>query len=155
MSTTLIWAAACERPSENAPPPPAASAPANDGGLQFTDASFEDLYPIFLKRKIPEGPKAALWRQYVGKWVRWTGTLVSFTQNGITLKQLKTTITFDVSLWLEAPDRALVRQRHHVGEQVTYLGQLDSYDDIFRTLYLVHGRLLPASASATAPAPGP
>jgi hypothetical protein len=150
MSTTLLGVlltAGCQRPSPSAPaapPPPSVPSDAGDGGsLQFTSASFDDLYPIFLKRKVPPGPKAALWRGYVGKWVRWTGTLVSFTQNGITLKQLKQTITFDVSLWLEAGDKTRAHERFRPGDRVSYIGQLDTYDDVFRTLYLVHGRLLP------------
>jgi hypothetical protein len=35
-----------------------------------------------------------------------------------------------------------VRARYHVGDLVTYVGRLDSYDDIWRTLYLVNGSVL-------------
>jgi hypothetical protein len=110
--------------------------------VEFTDEPFEQLYPIFLLRKVKPGPKAALWQRYYGKWVRWTGTLVSFTANGVTFKQLPQTVTFDVSLWLEAPQREGLRERVHRGDRVTYVGRLDSYDDVFRTLYLVHGELI-------------
>jgi hypothetical protein len=150
---TALLLAACSRPSET---PPAAdpsalgaaaaarAADAMDGGsVEFINESFEDLYPLLLRKKMPQGPKAALWaRKYYGKWVRWTGTVVSFTQNGVTFKQLKQTVTFDVSLWIEAAQRPLVRERLKKGDRVTYVGMLDSFDDIFRTLYLTHGGIL-------------
>jgi hypothetical protein len=110
--------------------------------VEFTDATFEELYPLFLLRKLKPGPKAALWQKYYGKWVRWEGRLVSFTANGVTFKQLSQTVTFDVSLWMETAQRAGVRDQLHLGDRVSYIGRLDSYDDIFRTLYLVHGQIL-------------
>jgi hypothetical protein len=93
-------------------------------------------------RRIKPGPKAALWQRYVGRWVRWTGTLVSFTANGVTFKQRPETVTFDVSLWIEAFDRAALKRRVKKGDRVVYIGQLDSYDDVFRTLYMQHGSIL-------------
>jgi hypothetical protein len=139
MSTQL---GGCSRQAQTPPPPAAADAGPNLGPkVEFTDASFDALYP-FLLRKIAPGPKSALWQRYVGKWVRWTGTLVSFTANGLTFKQLPQTVTFDVSLWLEADQRAGLRRRLQLGDRITYVGRLDSYDDVFRTLYLVHGQIL-------------
>ena len=35
-----------------------------------------------------------------------------------------------------------MRARYHVGDIITYVGRLDSYDDIWRTLYLVNGSVL-------------
>jgi hypothetical protein len=126
-------------------PPPAAHDELQlpKGPPQFVHESFEDLYPLFLlRKKLKEGPKGGLWKKYYGRWVRWSGTLRSFTANGITLKQLPQTSTFDVSLWLEKPTPADLRQRYKVGDRVEYIGRLDSYDDVFRTLYLVHGQIV-------------
>jgi hypothetical protein len=109
----------------------------------FIDDTFEFMYPIFLRHKIAQGPKAALWAdRYYRRWIRWTGRIRSFTVNGITLRQLPTTSTFDVSLWINNDERAAVRSRYRVGDVVTYVGRLDSYDDIWRTLYLVNGSVI-------------
>jgi hypothetical protein len=110
---------------------------------QFVDDDFDRLYPIFLQHKIGQGPKAALWAQrYHHRWVRWTGRIRSFSANGITLRQLRITSTFDVSLWLENNQREKIQQEYKVGDVVTYIGRLDSYDDIWRTLYLINGTVL-------------
>jgi hypothetical protein len=74
--------------------------------------------------------------------VRWTGRIRSFTPNGITVRQLPVTTTFDVSLWINNAERDEVRAKFHVGDIVTYVGRLDSYDDIWRTIYLVNGSVL-------------
>ena len=47
-----------------------------------------------------------------------------------------------MSLWINNAEREAVRARYHVGDIVTYVGRLDSYDDIWRTLYLVNGSVL-------------
>ena len=130
----------CSSPTEK-PPLPAAPA-LSKAPVEFTDATFDQLHPLFLLRKLRPGPKAALWQQYFGKWVRWTGTLVSFTANGLTFKQLQQTVTFDVSLWIEADQKPELKRTLRLGDRVDYIGRLDSYDDIFRTLYLVHGRVI-------------
>jgi len=109
---------------------------------EFIDEPFEKLYPLFLLRKLKPGPKAALWTRYYGRWVKWTGIVRSFTANGITLKQIPPTVTFDVSLWVDMPQQRELRTMMKLGDRVTYVGRLDSYDDVFRTLYLVHGRIL-------------
>jgi hypothetical protein len=111
----------------------------------FIDEPFLKLWPIFcVRRSMPLGEKAALWDgKYFGKWVRWTGRIMSFTDNGITLKNAYQTVTFDVSLWLEADQLALLKNmRLKRGDRVTYIGRLESYDDIFQKLYLVHGAVL-------------
>jgi len=125
-----------------------------DGGVfgaeaapQFIDVDFAYLHPIFLRHKIGQGPKAALWAErYHRRWVKWTGRIRSFTPNGITLRQLPITSTFDVSLWINNAERPAVRARYKVGDLVTYVGRLDSYDDIWRTLYLVNGSVLGLAA---------
>jgi hypothetical protein len=114
-----------------------------EGPNEFIDESFEFMYPIFLRHKIAQGPKAALWAShYHRRWVRWVGRIRSFTPNGITLRELPVTATFDVSLWLNNDERAAISANYHVGDVVTYVGRLDSYDDIWRTLYLVNGSVL-------------
>jgi hypothetical protein len=114
-----------------------------EGKPEFIDDTFEFMYPIFLRHKIAQGPKAALWAShYYRRWVRWTGRIRSFTVNGITVRELPVTATFDVSLWLNNDERAAAMTRYKVGDVVTYVGRLDSYDDIWRTLYLVNGSIL-------------
>ena len=74
---------------------------------EFIDVDFAFLHPIFLRHKIGQGPKAALWAErYHRRWVRWTGRIRSYTANGITLRQLPITATFDVSLFLNNDERA-------------------------------------------------
>jgi hypothetical protein len=143
----LVFAAACTRsvtpPAEAARPP------------EFVSETFQQLYPVFLHRhSMPLGEKAKLWTErYFGRYVRWTGIIRSFTPNGVTLKHLPTTVTFDVSVWMEADQAALVQKRYHVGDVLTYVARLDSYDDVFRTLYLGHGLITetPDGAVPTAP----
>jgi hypothetical protein len=114
---------------------------------EFLEVNFEFLHPIFLRHKIAQGPKAALWAErYYRRWVRWTGKIRSFTANGITLRHLPGTSTFDVSLWVNNNERAALHARHKVGDIVTYVGRLDSYDDVWRTLYLVNGSVLGPAA---------
>ncbi len=129
------------------PPRPVPPAQASEVAPEFIDEPFEKLYPVFLLRKIKPGPKAALWTRYYGRWVKWTGTVRSFTANGITLKQIAPTSTFDVSLWINNHERAAVRERYQVGDEVTYVGRFDSYDDIWRTIYLVNGSVLGRSSA--------
>ena len=50
--------------------------------------------------------------------------------------------TFDISLWINNNERAAVRERYHLGDEVTYVGRFDSYDDIWRTFYLVNGAVV-------------
>jgi hypothetical protein len=130
---TLATLAACGR---RAPTPPAAVGQASP---EFTAASFEALYPAFLvRRSMDRGPKAAYWQKFAGRWVRWSGKLVSFSPNGITIKHLPQTVTFDVSLLMDAYQQGRIRG-YRPGDRIVYIGQLESYDDIFRTFYLSHG----------------
>jgi hypothetical protein len=114
-----------------------------EGAPEFVDVTFDQLHPIFLRHKIGQGPKAALWAErYHRRWVKWTGRIRSFTVNGITLRQLPVTSTFDVSLWVNNAERPALHAHYKVGDVVTYVGRLDSYDDIWRTMYLVNGSVL-------------
>jgi hypothetical protein len=139
LALTLL---ACHHDPPEAPAA-AATPSASDGAPSFVEADFAQLYPLFLAHKAPEGPKAALWvEHYYRRWVRWAGRVRSFTPNGVTLRELYTTSTFDVSLWINNAERDAVRARYHVGDVIEYVGRLDSYDDIWRTLYLVNGSVL-------------
>ncbi len=110
---------------------------------QFTPVAFEELYTVFLAgRATPTGDKAGLWRGYRDRWVRWEGVLTSFTDNGVTFKQLRSTASVDVSLICEGRARQHLKERFAVGDRVRYTGRLDSFNDIFRTLYLTHGAVL-------------
>jgi hypothetical protein len=123
----------------------AGHAPGDGGPVEFIQENFAQLYPIFLvRRSMPRGEKSGLWhRRYYGRWVRWTGKVMSFTPNGITLRAGWQAVTFDVSLWLEADQLPLLsRLNLKKGDKVTFIGKLDSYDDIFQQFYLRNGALL-------------
>lgn len=105
--------------------------------------SFEELSPIFLRRKVSEREKHLQWSRYRGRWVAWSGKLVSFTANGATFIMLPQTTTFDVSVRFEVTARERLRG-YRPGDRVEFVGRLDSFDDIWRTMYLVHGDLAPA-----------
>ena len=140
---SLPFAACNERPLTGGGAGPGGATFGAAGPGEFIDVTFEFLHPIFLRHKIGQGPKAALWAQrYYRRWVRWTGEIRSFSANGITVRQLPVTGTFDVSLWVNNAERAALRQRYKIGDVVTYVGRLDSYDDIWRTLYLVNGSVV-------------
>lgn len=144
-------------PSDSLPAPSAASfvpfpitqsGVASDGGAFDTlSVTFEVVYPLFLTRKLAPPAKANQWRAYHGRWVRWSGVIAGFTKNGIAIRMRPDTTTFDVSVALDARGRERVR-RHRVGEYVTYAGRLNSFDDVFRTLYLVQGDVAPPADAA-------
>jgi hypothetical protein len=122
-----------------------------DSAIEFVAMPFERIYQTFcIRRSMPQGPKAALWHDdFAGKWVRWTGRIVSFTQSGITVRETQFTATYDVSLMIEADSRVGLQERFRRGQRITYVGRLDSYDDVFRTLYLTHGAVVgPAEPGA-------
>jgi hypothetical protein len=135
----MLALAACSD-HDAAPKLDLASAPAR---AEFASVSFEELYPTFLQRRsMSLGEKSTLWSRYRGRWVRWEGVLASFNDKGVTLRQLLSTVTFDVSLTCERAAIATLQSRFAVGDRVRYVGMLDSYDDIFRTLYLAHGAVV-------------
>ncbi len=140
----LLLVAACNEgePSGGGAGPQGATFGA-EASAEFIDVTFEFLHPIFLHHKIGQGPKAALWAErYHRRWVRWTGRIRSFSANGVTIREMAATSTFDVSLWINSSEREAIRARYQVGDVVTYVGRLDSYDDVWRTLYLVNGSVL-------------
>lgn len=107
----------------------------------FVPDSFDQLYPLLLTRRPTPKTKAALWHKYQGKWVRWTGVLVSFSPNSITFKHIPNTVTFDVSLQI-TPEVRTKLAHLKLGERLTYIGRLDTYDDVLRTFYLVRGDVI-------------
>jgi hypothetical protein len=129
---------------------------AGSGTLEFIPETFEQLYPwLLVRRSMPAGDKATLWHaRYNGRWVRWSGMVMSITPNGLTLKQLATTTTYDVSLWLEA-DSLQRSRRLRKGDRVTYVGRLDAYDDVLRHLLVTHGTLVENADVVGPPAPLP
>jgi hypothetical protein len=138
LALVLVLAAACSDHGA-----PAADLAVAHAAAETLDISFEELYPTFLWRKsMSQGEKASLWNKYRGRWVRWEGVVTSITSKGVTLKQLRSTVTFDVSLTCEAAALSSFKQRFASGDRVRYVGMLDSYDDIFRTLYLSHGAVI-------------
>ena len=125
-----------------APPTPTSASP--PAKAEPMPKAFEELYPLFLARKsMSQGEKASLWAtQYRNRWVTWEGVIGSFTDHGLTLKHLRATSTFDVSLTCDTATVAALKTRFAVGDRVRYVGSLDSYDDIFRTMYVNHGAVL-------------
>ena len=146
-----LLAAGCKNAAERTPIPDAAP-------VEFVPESFAELYPIFMvRRSMPVGEKAHLWStKYLGRYVRWSGTIRSFTPNGVTIRELPQTITFDVSLWMENGQMAELKRRYQKGDRLSYVGRLESYDDIFRTMYLGHGLIveLPPDGGLSSNAPG-
>lgn len=129
------------------PPRPAKPDAAPHQEAEVLDKTFEELYPIFLYRKsMSQGQKATLWRDYRGRWVRWEGVVASVTDHGMTFKHLLTTTTFDVSLTCDRAALASAKARFGVGDRVRYVGRLESFDDIFRTLYVSNGVVIEKTA---------
>jgi hypothetical protein len=122
---------------------PTADLAAPHAPTETLSLSFEELYPTFLWRKsMSEGEKAQLWTRYRGRWVRWEGVIASITDKGLTIRHLLATTTFDVSLTCETNVLPTIKAKYAVGDRVRYVGLLESYDDIFRTMYLRHCAVL-------------
>lgn len=166
MSTQILFVGAgCRRrgasyyPGHQAP----TVAPAPDGGAEyvpvFVPDSFDALYPVFLLRKVDPVQKAQIWTRYEGRWVRWTGELVSFTRDGFCVRQIARTTTFDVSVSIDVESRARIQREYKRGDRIVYVGRLNNYEDLFRTFYLAQGGIIglapPASPTPTSPPPEP
>lgn len=119
------------------PAPPASATP------RFIDANFPEIYQLFLKRTLPERDKTERWiRSFQNRWVRWSGQLVAISNTGLKMRQLQTTMTFDVSVMINEPQRSQLRAALRPGKFYTYIARLDRYDDVFRTLYLNQGSVV-------------
>ena len=118
-----------------------------DGGpVEFIRDTMDQIYPLFcVYHSLPQGQRANLWtNKYYGRWIHWTGKVRSFTQNGLAIVQRPEALTFDVSVRMDASQMASLKQRVKIGDLVTYEGQLDSYDDVFQKIYLLHGTVVAA-----------
>lgn len=123
--------------------PPQVTAQAQ-GEVTRTDASYSELYQLFMRRNLSTQEKSMLWAtRYNDRWVRWTGKLVAFSPTGVKMRHLETTVTFDVSVIINQPQRRDLRKLLRVGQFYTYVARLTSYDDLFRTLYLDQGVIVP------------
>jgi hypothetical protein len=144
----LLGATACES-CQKTLPGTTADLSGHDDSVQILDESFEKLFTLFLwHSSMSTAGRASLWPKYEGRWVRWEGVLASFNEHGVTLRHLLSTATFDVSLTCDKSALKGIKQRFAVGDRVLYTGRLDSFDDIFRTLYLVHGVVIEKRAPA-------
>lgn len=146
-----------ERPADSTPPAvvsakPELHGPRSDAGpITFIDESFETMYPLFcVYRTLSQGERSGLWaRKYRDKWVRWTGKLMAHTRDGLAIKLRPQTVTFDVSLFLD-DGQAEVARRYRRGDVITFVGRLDSYDDVFQKLYLRNGAIVSAGPADAA-----
>lgn len=143
----------CRRPPEDAvaagPKGPASAPPEAPlpEGVALIPTPFSDIYQLFLMPQIPSNVKSARWNtEFKDRWVRWTGKLITVGGGSAKFKQLQPTVTFDVSMLLnrQAQNRGPALRP---GQFYTYVGRLRSYDDLFRTLYLDQGVVLPAGQS--------
>lgn len=138
------------------PPPPAApaSAPASTAAPEpndVVDVGFSEIYQVFLYRTLNTQTKAERWAsQYKNRWIRWTGQLAAFSGSGLKIRHIQSTITFDVSLVVNEPQRSQLKRQLQVGGYYTYMGRLDRFDDLFRTLYLDQGVVLNPSGGSVA-----
>jgi hypothetical protein len=145
---SLLGATACES-CQTTLPGTTADLSGHEDNVQLVDESFEKLFTLFLwHSSMQDADRASLWTSYEGRWVRWEGVIASFNEHGVTLRHLLTTATFDVSLTCDRSAMKGIKQRFAVGDRVLYTGRLDSFDAIFRTLYLVHGVVIEKRAPA-------
>lgn len=151
----IMSTAACRQNKLLAEPPAAVADAAHLSHTQPADLSilpdtFDELYPIFCQyRSMPAGQKGGLWRRkYYGRWVRWSGTVRSFTDNGLTIRQRPETLTFDFSLRVDGQALKKIQRELKIGEKVEFIARLDSYDDVFAKIYLTHAAVSRAPLGA-------
>lgn len=112
---------------------------------QLLDEPFTVSYDAIFDRKRTDAERAIEWnKKYLGAWVRWSGTVKSFTGHSITILQRPDTKTFDVSLTLSAAELDRARRTLKKGSPIVYMGKFDQFDEIWRTIYLVQGTILEA-----------
>lgn len=163
----LLGLPGCRRPPEDAVaagPKGPSSGPSSASpettlpeGVALIPTPFSDIYQLFLMPQIPGNVKSARWNtEFKDRWVRWTGKLITVGGGSAKFKQLQTTVTFDVSMLLnrQGQNRGPALRP---GQFYTYVGRLRSYDDLFRTLYLDQGVILPTgqSTGTLVPIPSP
>ena len=88
--------------------------------------------------------RSEVWaRFYKNRWVHWTGQLVKVSAAAMLFRQLGATSSYDVLVRVPhiAPS---TRTSLLPGRVYNYVGRLDSYDDLFRTIYLEQGQVFDA-----------
>ena len=110
---------------------------------QFVAVESRDLRPFTLFHGMERSTKMVQWQsRFQHRWVNWTGRLISFTANGFTIKEYRDTLLFDMSVRVDKERQRALKAMYKPGEFVRFVGELDSYDDVLPTLFLVHGNIL-------------
>ena len=159
-SGLMVCAAACPGQPSSAPPPPQQQPAPQPGPSRsaagadlpaatllrpvFIDAGFGTLHQTFLQYGLTAMERSQVWsHSYKNRWVHWTGQLVKVSQAAVLFRQLASTSSYDVLVRIPRIDPGL-RQRLTVGRLYNYVGRVDSYDDMFRTIYLEQGQIFDA-----------
>lgn len=140
----VAGAPACDLDRGAALPPIERAPPEQPAGAQpVADVTYSEIYQFFLLHRLTPQIKAERWaRQYKGRWVRWTGQLVAITANGVLMRHLKTTLTYDVKIVINEPQRSQLHKLARPGRFYTYMARFESYNDVFRSLSFDQGVLL-------------
>lgn len=110
----------------------------------FIDAGFDTFHQTFLQYGLNAIERSAVWSHfYKNRWVHWTGQLVKVSSAALLFRQLGATTSYDVLVRVPRIDPAL-RRRLTTGRLYNYVGRIDSYDDMFRTIYLEQGQIFDA-----------
>lgn len=110
----------------------------------FIDASFGTFHQTFLQYGLNAIERSAVWSHfYKNRWVHWSGQLVKVSSAALLFRQLGTTTSYDVLVRVPRIDPGL-RRRLTTGRMYNYVGRIDSYDDMFRTIYLEQGQIFDA-----------
>lgn len=110
----------------------------------FIDAGFATLHQTFLQYGLTAMERSAVWSHfYKNRWVHWTGQLVKVSNAAMLFRQLAATSSYDVLVRVPRIELSL-RRSLKPGRIYNYVGRLDSYDDMFRTIYLEQGQIFDA-----------
>lgn len=128
------------------PRPPPAPPPSDAEMLRpvFIDACFDVVHQTFMQYGLTKTERSEVWaRFYKNRWVHWTGQLVKVSAAAMLFRQLGATSSYDVLVRVPhiAPS---TRTSLLPGRVYNYVGRLDSYDDLFRTIYLEQGQVFDA-----------
>lgn len=135
------------QPATVAPPPAPPPPPPSDAEMLrpvFIDAGFDIVHQTFLQYGLTSIERSEVWsRFYKNRWVHWTGQLVKVSAAALLFRQLGATSSYDVLVRVPRIEPSM-RTHLAVGRIYNYVGRLDSYDDMFRTIYLEQGQLFDA-----------
>ncbi len=128
-------------PPKEPPPPP------SDAEMLrpvFIDAGFDVVHQTFLQYGLTTIERSEVWsRFYKNRWIHWTGQLVKISAAAMLFRQLGATSSYDVLVRVPRIDPS-IRTSLAIGRLYNYVGRLDSYDDMFRTIYLEQGQVFDA-----------